>query len=67
MPSAVFSLIRSCKRPAISILQNFVDILMKERKLSITIDDGDAALRAGIAATHSCQSGQPVEVATIGV
>ncbi|MGH7598621.1 MAG: hypothetical protein ACREOI_19885 [bacterium] len=44
-----------------------MDTLSNERQPPITIDDGDAALHAGIAATHSCQSGQPVEVATIGV
>jgi inositol 2-dehydrogenase len=46
-------------------LQDFVDNLRLGRPPSITIHDGLEALRVALAATRSCQTGQPVEVASL--
>jgi inositol 2-dehydrogenase len=46
-------------------LQDFADAVLAGRPPSITIDDGMAVMRIAIAATRACQSGQPVEVASV--
>jgi scyllo-inositol 2-dehydrogenase (NAD+) len=46
-------------------LQDFADAVLAGRAPSITIDDGMAVMRIAIAATRACQSGQPVEVASV--
>ena len=46
-------------------LQNFAENLLHDRQPPITIDDGIQALRVGVAATRSYQSGQIVDIASI--
>ena len=45
-------------------LQDFADAVIAGRPPAITIDDGIGALRLAVAATRSCRSGLPVDVAT---
>jgi inositol 2-dehydrogenase len=47
-------------------LQNFADNVLQERPAPVTVDDGVEALRVALAATKARETGQPVEVATIG-
>ena len=47
-------------------LRDFAQNVLLGRKAPITIDDGIGALRIAIAAQRSYDSGQPVEVASIG-
>jgi len=46
-------------------LEDFANAVLTGRPPSITIDDGVAVMRIAIAATRACQTGQPVEVASV--
>jgi scyllo-inositol 2-dehydrogenase (NAD+) len=47
-------------------LENFAENVLHDREPPITIDDGVESLRVGLAATRARETGQPVEVASIG-
>jgi inositol 2-dehydrogenase len=47
-------------------LENFAENVLHDRQPPITIDDGVESLRVGLAATRARETGQPVEVASIG-
>lgn len=47
-------------------LENFAENVLQGRPAPITVDDGVEALRVALAATRARETGQPVEVATIG-
>lgn len=47
-------------------LQDFARNVLQRRPPAITITDGLEAMRIAVAATRSCASGQPVEVASVG-
>jgi inositol 2-dehydrogenase len=47
-------------------LQNFAENVLNDRPPPITVDDGVEALRIGIAATRARETGQPVEVDSVG-
>ena len=46
-------------------LRDFARNVLQGRPAPITIDDGVGALRIAVAAQRSCESGQPVEVASV--
>jgi scyllo-inositol 2-dehydrogenase (NAD+) len=46
-------------------LENFADNVLLGRPAPVTIRDGVEALRIGVAATRSCDTGQPIDVNTI--
>lgn len=47
-------------------LQDFADNVLQGRPAPITVDDGVEALRVALAATRARETGQPVEVGSIG-
>ncbi|MGE0455272.1 MAG: Gfo/Idh/MocA family oxidoreductase [Vicinamibacteria bacterium] len=47
-------------------LQDFARNVLEGRQPAVTIDDGIGALRIALAAQRSCETGAPVEVASVG-